>query len=341
MAFYYQLTGGKRTRRRVARRLLALREQLDREIPCRTRIDTLLLATWNIREFDTRNHGIRSDESMCYIAEIVSRFDLVAVQEVRHDLKALKALVTMLGPWWKYVVTDVTRGTAGHGERLAYVYDSRKVDFGGLAGDLVLPPRKEPEVVQFARTPFLAGFEAGWFRFALCTVHVIYGGKKKDAPRRLAEMKKLAATLAEWSDSSQSWSRNLILLGDFNIFDPTAGTFKALLKKGFTIPEELQALPSNVAKDKHHYDQVAFRLGPDRRLELLSAGVFDFYESVYRDRDDRTYRKAMGDTYYPAEDGKVGYYEAWRTYQMSDHLPMWTEFKIEFGEEYLRGIVEG
>ncbi len=53
MAFYYQLTGGKRTRQRVARRLLALREQLDREIPCRTRIDTLLLATWNIREFDT------------------------------------------------------------------------------------------------------------------------------------------------------------------------------------------------------------------------------------------------------------------------------------------------
>lgn len=25
----------------------------------------------------------------------------------------------------------------------------------------------------------------------------------------------------------------------------------------------------------------------------------------------------------------------WRIYQMSDHLPMWTEFKIDFGREYL------
>ena len=57
---------------------------LDQEVPPKVVDRNLLLATWNIREFDTRNHGVRGDESMSYIAEIVSRFDLVAVQEVRH-----------------------------------------------------------------------------------------------------------------------------------------------------------------------------------------------------------------------------------------------------------------
>jgi hypothetical protein len=31
-------------------------------------------------------------------------------------------------------------------------------------------------------------------------------------------------------------------------------------------------------------------------------------------------------------------YSGWRTYQMSDHLPMWVELQIDFGEEYLTAI---
>jgi hypothetical protein len=28
-------------------------------------------------------------------------------------------------------------------------------------------------------------------------------------------------------------------------------------------------------------------------------------------------------------------YSTWRTYQMSDHLPMWVELHIDFTQEYL------
>ncbi len=49
---------------------------------------TLLLATWNIREFDSGKYGYRDDEAYYYIAEILSRFDLIAIQEVRSGLLA-------------------------------------------------------------------------------------------------------------------------------------------------------------------------------------------------------------------------------------------------------------
>jgi len=45
---------------------------------------------------------------MAYIAEIVSFFDLLAIQEVRRDLAALNKLQQLLGPNWGYIATDVT-----------------------------------------------------------------------------------------------------------------------------------------------------------------------------------------------------------------------------------------
>ena len=38
-----------------------------------------LLATWNIREFGGTKYGGRINDSFYYIAECISRFDLVAV----------------------------------------------------------------------------------------------------------------------------------------------------------------------------------------------------------------------------------------------------------------------
>ena len=59
------------------------------------------------------------------IAEIVSRFDVVAIQEVRGNLTALQTLLTALGPNWATIMTDVTRGKAGNNERMAFAFDLR------------------------------------------------------------------------------------------------------------------------------------------------------------------------------------------------------------------------
>src|SRR4051794_19678328 len=105
-------------RPRIAEGLLRLRQQFrDEAVPGRTLNQTLLLATWNIREFDEGSkYQPRLPESLFYIAEVLSHFDLIAVQEVRRELASLDRVMSILGPWWKYIVTDVTYGAAGNQE---------------------------------------------------------------------------------------------------------------------------------------------------------------------------------------------------------------------------------
>ncbi|QQS47060.1 MAG: endonuclease/exonuclease/phosphatase family protein [Acidobacteriota bacterium] len=330
---------------RTAAGLLRLRNHLDREVPARTISDTLMLATWNIREFDSSKGGPRTPESIHYIAEILSRFDLIAVQEVNADLEALKWVQSVLGDWWKFIVTDVTGGRKGNQERMAFLFDSRKVKFGGLAGEIVVPPEKGKD--QLARTPFVCGFETGWLRFMLCTVHIYWGTGVAEDPKRAEEIDYMADFLADHVKDKSAWAKNLVLLGDFNIFNTTdQKTFGALTKKGrFFVPRQIQQLPSNIERNKH-YDQMAFISAffdpkiMQGRLENCRAGVFNFFESVYRDEDELVYAAQVGQSYQNAGTAKkkTQAYRFWRTFHMSDHLPMWFELPIDFGKEALEKI---
>jgi len=105
-------------RRRTIEGVQRLRAALLEAIPTRTATDTLLLATWNIREFDAGKYGYRADEPYYYIAEILSRFDLIAIQEVRDGLYPLQYLRRLLGDDWSFLVTDVTLGASGNAERM-------------------------------------------------------------------------------------------------------------------------------------------------------------------------------------------------------------------------------
>ena len=117
MPFYSGIDGRTDEGRRTATALLRLKDGLDAAgLPPRTVNDSLMLATWNLRELGTSKYGVRRDEPLYYI----------------------------------------------------FLYDSRKLAFGGLAGEVVLPPAAgtggEPLAAdQLARTPYLAGFRAGWF----------------------------------------------------------------------------------------------------------------------------------------------------------------------------------
>jgi endonuclease/exonuclease/phosphatase family metal-dependent hydrolase len=324
-----------------------------------------VLGTWNIREFDAPSWGDRLPESHAYIAEIIDRFDLVAVQEVRADLRALKWLQSRLGANWAYLVSDVTRGSAGNQERLAFLYDTRKVRFLGIAGELVLPPVKVPKSAgggvtrpkevpaqQIARTPLMAAFQVGWTQFVLATVHILYGEKSAEPLARIEEIRQVARFLRERTDDETESIRNFIALGDFNIFSHDDKTMKALVEDGgFTIPDGTKDIPgTNVAKDKK-YDQIAYRARGDRFASTGRAGAFDFYEHVFTDDDADTYRPHI-DEYINARHAagkkspkmpttaatKKTQFRTWRTYQMSDHLPLWAEFRVDFADEYLTDI---
>lgn len=373
MSMYYGLKYLKKEdRARTIEGLLRLRKQLSGELPARSVKDSLLLATWNIRDFggSRLNPSPRLKESLYYMAEIISAFDIVAVQEVNNNMKPFLDLMEILGPGWCYIATDVTEGSGGNGERMAFVYDKAKVMFRNIAGEIVLPDKlliggKQ----QFSRTPFMVKFQSGWCKFTLNTVHLYYGADTGDKlAKRIEEIDGIAGFLAARAEKDEE---NYILLGDMNIVDPNDPTMKALKKHKFILPGDLvkeeipaaflhpdaPASPPPAAADKSNggsnmnrdkfYDQIAFyskknELEPGKSKN--NAGVFNYYDSVFREGDWKSYydsstiKPKWGDT---DAKRKTYFTKKWRTWQMSDHLPLWTELNIDFTEKYLGKIKEG
>ncbi|MCB0473357.1 MAG: endonuclease, partial [Flavobacteriaceae bacterium] len=99
---------------------------------------TVKIATWNLREFGKNNYGGRSFEEIYYIAEIISAFDLIALQEIRGDLTEFNSLKKILGPQWDFLATDVTDGRAGNDERMVFLFNRDVIQFRNIAGELTL-----------------------------------------------------------------------------------------------------------------------------------------------------------------------------------------------------------
>ncbi len=348
MPFYFPISNNfsPDESQRSAINLLKLRKQLRDEVPSRTMNDTLLLATWNLRDFDSNKfgHGPRLKESFFYIAEIISAFDLIALQEVNKDLSGLNIIMRILGPEWDYITTDGTEGASGNGERMTFIYDTRKVSFQKIAGEVVLPFNKTIGGQQFARTPFMVAFQSGWFRFNICTVHIYYGEDRGELlQRRIAEIDTIAAFLSKRADDEAA---NYIILGDFNIVSPEHQTMQSLKKHGFIIPEGLS--PSNMLMDKY-YDQIGFKSREGQVKFGGRAGVFNLYKTLFGGSERLAYYPLMKNrgqlecgpdgAAQDTEKNKDYYLGIWRTFQMSDHLPMWVELKIDFSDEYLQKIV--
>ena len=322
-------------RDRAIDRLLAVRAGLAEDITTKTKDESFRLATWNIRDFGGHklNPSPRLPESLMYIAEVISAFDLVAVQEVNQDMTDFLKVMHLLGPHWDYILTD----EAGNQERLAFVYDKRKISFRHIAGEIVLPPKKTDQPLQFNRTPFLVAFQAGWFKFNICTVHIYYGSST-DLTKREYEI----AQIAEFFTRRQKRDgETYILLGDFNILNPDHPTMNALLKGGFDVPEKLRHI--SALNSENYYDQIALRT-QDKLVEIVDSNCFHWENYVFREVEDyatyRPYMPAEAKDGKPLETDRVAY-KQWRTWQISDHLPLWAEIKIDFTADYLQSLKSG
>lgn len=172
--------------------------------------------------------------------------------------------MNILGRSWEYIATDVSEyGAGGNGGRMTFVYDTRKVWFQNIAGEVVLSGTNlisknveqngKQEGRQFARTPFLVSFQAGWFKFDLCTVHIYFGAEYGDKlKRRIQEIDKISEEMGERAELGFKNKKNaMILLGDFNIVHPEHDTMKKLKKYKFEIPSNIQK-PSNLKGDKYY-----------------------------------------------------------------------------------------
>ncbi len=311
----------------IARRLLALRLALRDSALGRRAPGNLVIGSWNIRAFDDGRP--RRDESFHYIAEIIDHFDICAVQEIKDDLAPLRKLVDLLGPNWDYFVTDVTEGGPGNRERQAFLYNTNKVRFRNLVGELTLPREALIDGEQIARTPFFASFQAGWFRFTLMSVHIVYGGSSAaDKARRAAEIAALAERAAE---RAQKEREVYVLIGDMNIEKVGDSIMQSLTDHGLTAPF---FGPTNLGGTRF-YDQIAFT-GEAVRTNLVQSGSFDWRSAVYRAEDKAHYRPL-------AEAARGAEYANWDTsyeahfasFEMSDHLPIWVEIRTDYSDAYL------
>lgn len=383
MPNYWRIKGIKDsgTRKRIATNLATLRRDIRAVMPIRTTDNTLLLGTWNIRNFDNNRfmNGPRIDESFYYLAEMIHAFDVVAIQEINRSLKPLDKLMSVLGPGYDYIVTDTTEGRSGNDERLGFIYNRRKVSFKGIAGEVVLPDNQEirdlSKTRQFARTPYCCAFQAGWFRFMFATVHVYYGKDGENTPqfeRRVKEIDTVSKFLARRAAKD---TYNYVLVGDFNIVDFDNATFNALEKHGFTVFKNREG--SNRDQTKF-YDQISFK-PRDGELRLGDSpnphGVFDIFDSVFTNGQFRDYDPHVLETLArkkakleaklakattqksidklkdqiadvvelrTSEAKRRNYYKkTWRTFQISDHLPLWVELKIDFTDDYLDALRDG
>lgn len=307
--------------------LARLREALDHEIPERAMDHNLLIGTWNLRHFGgltskwvagPNDSPKRDLHSIRCIAEILSRFDVVALQEVRGNLRALRHTLKILNdpdPHWGFILTDVTKGAAGNDERMAFLFDTRRVKPCGLAAELVIPQDElgiGPETLseQFARTPYAVSFYASKQTFILVTLHVKYGKKAED---RVPALEAIARWMADWAKDVNVYHHNLIALGDFNIERHGDPLYEAFTSTGLRVPDELKHVPRTIfagGGKKHRYDQIAW-FTQDHGIPALDLGYtkeggnFDFVPYVMQD---------------------LGLNEI--SWKISDHYPLWAEFSI-------------
>jgi len=295
----------------------------DSKIPQKVVDENLLIGSWNIRHFgavheswrDNPNNSKRNLRALVYIAEIIKRFDVIAIQEVKADTSGIRLLLKeFLGPDWGLIVSDVSAGAKGNNERLAFIYDKRRVVPSGLAGEIVLPSEAGGDPAQqFDRTPYIVGFQAAGEGFALLTAHIRYGDRPQN---RLGEIKSLSHyTANEIRDRATTGGeeKNLIVLGDFNIDDRGDNPlFQAFVSTGLIVPSQLLNLKTTYSTKPKYYDQVAWFMG---NLDLLTnerAGVINFGGAIYRDLGLRQ-----------------------MSFLVSDHFPVWVEFIIDRSTEQI------
>lgn len=295
-----------------SKKILKLRETIKAaKIPPKKTDDNLLVCTFNIREFGAKK---RKSVSINALAEICSRFDIIAIQELRSDLHDLKRLMKALGPFWRCIFNDPAGAekNKGNDERLAYIYDNRVVRFTGMAAELLISDdffskgKPNPNASVPWRTPYLASFKSGMFDFMLLTVHIQWN-TKGGISARSKEIEMISNWVEDRRKNQKLFDPDIFVLGDFNI--PTLGssTFKALKKHGLTVPKALQNIKTNLKQDAH-YDQIAY-YKQNTDCTIGKAGNLNFYDAFFSPTMAKKKYDAM-------------------TFEISDHLPLWVEFKI-------------
>lgn len=265
------------------------------KIPSRQVDENLLIATWNIQNFSGRH----SSRAIQYIADICERFDIVAIQEVKTNLRGLARVQERLPGNYKILVTDPT----GNHERFAFLYDKRTVIPTGLVCEIGFPVKAATHVgYQLHRMPYCASFRAGRFDFVIASVHIFFGKGSVGKAQREQEIDELAKFIKKRAETEQDkvFDRDFFVVGDFNIEKDGDRFFEALEKQGFVLPASRN---TNFARTKT-YDKIVW-VARESFAFTNKMNVVPFGQVLFQDKNPKGGKK-----------------------EISDHLPLWGEFSI-------------
>eukprot|EP00040_Diaphanoeca_grandis_P021070 m.112170 g.112170 ORF g.112170 m.112170 type:complete len:441 (-) comp28174_c0_seq1:62-1384(-) len=186
----------------------------------------LIVGSWNVRALSHK----KSAQDLGRIASVISRFHIVALQEVRDDSVCTRLIQLLPGgssSWDFRCSRPIGRGKRNQANK--QVYEERYAFFWQTAACRLV---RDPVVIGdsrdlVVREPFVAYFKAigvgsvsmnaknhsGGFDFVIATVHVVFGQNKDDRVKETAVLARMLKNI----ERAVAPEHDILLVGDFNL----------------------------------------------------------------------------------------------------------------------------
>lgn len=255
--------------------------------------DTIRVASFNIQVFGQSKLG--KPRVMQVLAEVIRRFDVVAIQEIRSKnqnlLPKFVELINATGRQYDYVIGPRLGRTTSK-EQYAFVFDAASIEVDRGATYTV-----EDRHDLLHREPLVSAFRVRGppperaFTFTLINIHT-------DPDETDQELDALDDVFREVRGDGRG-EDDIILLGDLNVDDRHLGELGAMPGVMWLI----SGVPTNT-RGTHQYDNIVLHRAAT--VEFAGrAGVFDLMREFNLTMDEAL--------------------------DVSDHLPIWGEFQIYEG----------
>jgi len=245
------------------------------------------MLSWNVENFGKS----KSNAEIAYIATLLDKYDLVALQEVVAGYGGAQAVARLAdelnrkGNHWEYTISNPTTSTPSKTERYAFLWKTAQLKKIGKAW------LEKKYAIEMEREPYLCTFEYHNNQFTAVSFHAITKSKQ---PKK--EIKYFKFFPEEYPKS------NLIFMGDFNCTQ-SHSVFNPLRKMGFASAlvnqkTSLKRACKNGQYLASEFDNLFFLKS---KIKKLNAGVVLFYQNFQSLQQAKT---------------------------ISDHCPIWMEFSL-------------
>jgi hypothetical protein len=319
-----------RDRDRTLDGLGRLRSCLLETLPRRRLEKNLLVASWDLQE---SGPDVRTLESHWYIAQLLSSFDVIALQGLSQRLGIMDGLTQKLGPEWHYLATDLSPGMVGNNERFAILYYQPRVAFEHVSGELLLPPGiNAADARTLVRNPFVVSLRAGAFKFRSCVVELPSERARNSAPNAPGNE---SETLAEFlATNSDRFIEHYLLMSNAEFASTDSPMIREFKRCQFLV----QMHPVGVGKSAG-FGLIGFRMAQKEhafRARICRSGYLSLYDYIYRKDEFQLYKEVVAQSrrQFESQGGKVSadderWYWSWRRRQLSSRNPLWLELEIE------------